>query len=103
LVSQFANDPEMAELVEVFLSELPDRVRALTAAWDTHQVRDLSRMAHQLKGASAGYGFPQIGDAAASLESKLRQVGVNEAETALKGLAGEFRSLVDLCARATGA
>lgn len=101
LVSQFANDPEMAELVELFLNELPSRVEALNVAWTSHQVTNLSRLTHQLKGASAGYGFPTIGEAAGKLEGKLRQLGTTQSEAALKGLAGEFKALVELCAQAT--
>ena len=64
IVSQYATDPEMAELVELFITELPARVNALRSAWQAGQVSDVERMAHQLKGSSAGYGFPAIGDAA---------------------------------------
>ncbi len=101
VVSQFANDPEMAELVELFVTELPTRVNALQAAWHAGRIADLARLAHQLKGSSAGYGFSSIGDAAGALEGKLLSLRDSESEAAIDGLSAEFRKLVDLCARAS--
>src|ERR1044071_1634517 len=100
IVSEFAGDPEMAELVELFITELPGRVSALNAAWTGRQVTDLARMAHQLKGASAGYGFPMIGTAAATLESRLKQLDAATLPASVERLGAEFKALVDLCDRA---
>ena len=97
LRSQFATDPEMVELVQMFVTELPGRINALNSAWSEQRVSDLTRLAHQLKGASTGYGFPTIGQAAATLESRLRSM---PGTPSLEALAKEFRSLVDLCSRA---
>lgn len=101
LVSQFAGDPEMAELVRLFVSELPERLEALTAAWSQRRIADVTRMAHQLKGACGGYGFPTIGQAAANLESRLRTLGASQAEGALESLKAEFGKLLELCSRAS--
>ena len=100
LSSQFAHDPEMAELVEMFVSELPARMEALGTAWSGKNIADLTRMAHQLKGASAGYGFPTIGEAAGTLEHGLKALNATAAQNAVESLAREYRALVDLCARA---
>ncbi len=100
IVSQFAADPEMAELVQLFLSELPARIAAMTTAWSGRQISDLTRMAHQLKGAGAGYGFPTIGAAAGTLESGLKKLDAASAQASVDRLAAEFRALVDLCSRA---
>jgi len=101
VVSQYANDPEMAELVELFVTELPTRVKALQSAWHAGQIADLARLAHQLKGSSAGYGFGLIGDAAGALEQRLVALRDSDSESAIQKLSEEFRELVDLCARAT--
>ncbi|MEX2219262.1 MAG: Hpt domain-containing protein [Phycisphaerales bacterium] len=100
IISEFAGDPEMSELVRLFLGELPQRVRALEAAWREQQVQTVARMAHQLRGSSAGYGFPTIGSAAASLEESLRARTEADAQAVLERAAAEFRALVDLCSRA---
>jgi len=100
MVSEFAADPEMAELVELFITELPARIAALHTAWDQRQLKELTRMAHQLKGASAGYGFPTIGTAAATLEAGLKRLDATSVQASVERLAGEFRELVELCGRA---
>lgn len=98
IVSQYASDPEMAELVELFISELPKRIDALNAAWSESRLDDVTRMAHQLKGSCAGYGFPSLGRAAGALEDGLRGAATDGAS----GVSEEFRALVDLCSKACG-
>ena len=68
IVSQFASDPDMVELVQMFVDEMPHRVRAIQDQWRAHSFTDLRRTAHQIKGASGGYGFPTVGQVAAKLE-----------------------------------
>jgi HPt (histidine-containing phosphotransfer) domain-containing protein len=83
----------MAELVAFFVSELPTRVEAIQSAWRARQIDTLTRLVHQLKGASAGYGFDPIGDAARAVELRLRGDQGPTVESTLAHLA-------DLCARA---
>jgi HPt (histidine-containing phosphotransfer) domain-containing protein len=100
LVSEFASDPEMRELVEIFVSELPDRVARLTDTWEQTQLEEVKRLAHQLKGASAGYGFPTIGEAAGRLEDGLRATSGGANQINLKNLQRDLDELIDLCNRA---
>ena len=100
IVSQFASDPDMAELVDIFITELPDRIASMNAAWNARKVPDLTRLAHQLRGASAGYGFPSIGAAAGALEEGLKQLHDPTTQDSVATLAAEFRDLLDLCRRA---
>ena len=98
--SEFATDPEMAEVVELFVTELPARIAAMSAAWKGRHLGDLARMAHQLKGAGAGYGFPTIGKAAGALEAGLKRLEAANAAASVDRLAREFSELVELCGRA---
>lgn len=71
--SDFSSDLEMREIIEMFVTELPRRTMAMQAAiraGDTEQVRIL---AHQLKGAAGGYGFSALGEAAALVESAVKE------------------------------
>ncbi|MET0387234.1 MAG: PAS domain-containing protein [Polyangiales bacterium] len=68
IVSTFQDDPEMAELVEMFVGSLPERANELADAHAGHDLAKLGRLAHQIKGAGGGYGFPQITEAAEKLE-----------------------------------
>lgn len=99
LLSEFSNDPEMAELIESFTSELPERVQAILAAAGEGRVSDLKRLSHQLKGAAGGYGFPTLGEAAGRVEDGLRATA--DPTAALKAIAEDVRALVDLCTRAS--
>ncbi len=66
--SELADDNDIRELIEEFVGELPARyaqMRALTSLSDRESLR---AMAHQLKGAGGGYGYPAITQAAAHLE-----------------------------------
>ena len=97
IVSEFAADPDMRELVEFFVSALPERVEALNAAFQEKRLRDLQRLAHQMKGAAGGYGFPTVGTAAATLEATLK----DSEDPALDRLKAELDALTNLCARAS--
>ena len=94
VVSEFCNDADMMELVEMFVDELPDKAAAMEKAFNDQDLDELRRLSHQLKGAAGGYGFPTITDAAKVVEADVR------AEEALEKLAQEVKELVSLCGRA---
>ncbi len=71
LVSVFEHDPEMGEIVALFVAEMPERREELRRAVDTGDLNLAIRLAHQLKGAAGGYGFEALGDAAAGSERLL--------------------------------
>lgn len=95
LVSELASEPDMIELVEMFVAELPERISAMQTAIVENDVASLTRLSHQLKGAAGGYGFPCITDAAAILESS------SKAAADTDRLRVELTALTDLCNRAT--
>jgi HPt (histidine-containing phosphotransfer) domain-containing protein len=72
LYSQYADDPDFAPLLAVFVEELPDRVDQMNRAWLADSLEEVARQAHQLKGAGGGYGYPQISDTARALEEAVR-------------------------------
>jgi HPt (histidine-containing phosphotransfer) domain-containing protein len=89
------NDPEDAELIEYFLSELPDRVDTILVAFTNDDFGELERIAHQLKGAAPGFGFPQIGTEAGKLEQQLK--GCSNPNESLETLRSQVDQLVSLC------
>jgi histidine phosphotransfer protein HptB len=99
--SQFADDPEMSELVGMFVSELPQRTGALMDAFRTQQWEIVQRISHQLKGASAGYGFPTIGAAAGKVEEVVKAGPIADSG-AVSRLDETVKELVSLCQRAKG-
>lgn len=91
LRSEFADDPDMAEIIAEFVSELPDRARAIESSFREGENETLKRLAHQLAGASAGYGFPDLGRKARELEHAI----LNLAAQAHAEQTERVRSLVD--------
>jgi HPt (histidine-containing phosphotransfer) domain-containing protein len=95
ILSDFAEDPDMKDLLGTFVSELPHKLAAIREAWDHDNLASLTRIAHQLKGAGGGYGFGVIGDAAARLEATLT-TGTQDVDRAR----AQMDELIDLCQRA---
>ncbi|MFT5425027.1 MAG: HPt (histidine-containing phosphotransfer) domain-containing protein [Phycisphaerales bacterium] len=96
LVSDFADDPSMTEIISEFVAELPDRISAIRAAVSQGDSSQVRRLAHHLNGAGGGYGFPIISEAAAVVEQCLMPVGgpeprVARAAEAIEILAGHCR------------
>lgn len=99
LRSTLANDPEMLELVAMFVADLSKRREAIEAAMQGRRLDDLRRLAHQLRGASASYGLAPLGEAAGRVEDAIKRVDGQEM-TDLDRVRGEVDALVDLCDRA---
>lgn len=89
------NDPEDAELIQYFISVLPERVESIVAAFTNDDFDSLKRVAHQLKGVAPGFGFPTIGAEAGKLEQQLRSTG--DPSEQIETLRSQVESLVSLC------
>jgi CheY-like chemotaxis protein len=96
LLSTLAHDPEMAELIHIFVGGLEQRVSALLAASHSGDHDALHTLAHQLKGAAGGYGYPTITEAAGALAQAI----THGPEAAI---ARQFDHLVALCRQALAA
>lgn len=92
--SDFEGDPAMRSLIDLFVSQMPEKASRLSDLFEGGHIDDLERLAHQLRGAAGGYGFGEISEAAAGLEDACR------AEEELDGLRSQVDELVDLCQRA---
>jgi HPt (histidine-containing phosphotransfer) domain-containing protein len=99
LRSDLADSPEMADLIGIFLAELPARVNGLVTAYNAGDADTLKRLTHQIKGSAGGFGFQIVGDAADRVEAALKASA--NPQDALSSISAEFRELVELCHRAT--
>jgi signal transduction histidine kinase/DNA-binding response OmpR family regulator len=97
LRTKMQDDPELAELVQMFVEGLPERAVALERTLDAGDLERVAALAHQLKGTAGGYGFPSITEAAARLETSVR------ARKTIDDLREQLRSVADLCNRARAA
>ncbi len=66
LGSGILDETELAELVDAFVGELPDRVEAIREALKMQDLPALALRTHQLKGTAAVYGLPRLSQAAAA-------------------------------------
>ena len=71
--SSFADDDDFGELLEYFLTALPERRNLLEESRRVGNIEQLRTQAHQLKGAGGGYGFPGLSEAACRLEDACHQ------------------------------
>ena len=96
IYSQLGADEDLAELIDLFVSEIPDRLAILQRLAENGQYDALARYAHQLKGAGGSYGFPQLTAVAASLEraakARLTVADLTAAWTQLADVAGRLRA-----------
>ncbi|MCB9845167.1 MAG: Hpt domain-containing protein [Phycisphaeraceae bacterium] len=97
LVSEFAHDPDMAEIVVEFLDSLPERIETMESAWRDGATRELSTLVHQLKGAGGGYGYPSITEAAGALEARLKGTEGSGPDSDIRD---RLSHVVTLCRRA---
>ncbi|MFH1919429.1 MAG: Hpt domain-containing protein [Planctomycetota bacterium] len=94
LYSPLSEDPDLRDIVEMFIEEMPDRTARLLDRLNASDWEGLRRLSHQLKGAAGSYGFGPVTDSAARVEEAVRESSPEE----------EIRRLVDdlvsLCGRA---
>ncbi|MBM4091545.1 MAG: response regulator, partial [Planctomycetes bacterium] len=86
IVSQFADDRDFADILAGFVERLSNQSETLCKALEEDRLEDAERLAHQLKGAGGGYGYPTLSEAAKSLELAARDRDVDGATVALAGI-----------------
>lgn len=85
--SALSGDPEMTELLALFVSELPLRLAEIRQVAQGHNLQEVRRLAHQLRGAGGSYGFPLLTTAAARVEEIAReQTSIKDLRAALDQL-----------------
>jgi HPt (histidine-containing phosphotransfer) domain-containing protein len=72
IYSSLGGDEDLADIVEMFVDEMPERTQNLVDLAAANNLDELRRFAHQLKGAAGSYGFNQLTPYAAELESAVR-------------------------------
>jgi HPt (histidine-containing phosphotransfer) domain-containing protein len=74
-----ANDPDLWNIVQLFVNEMPLRIQKLLDEYQAKDWEKLSCTAHQLKGAAGSYGFGEVSPVAAHLEQAAKS-SANENE-----------------------
>lgn len=96
LYSSLADDPDLGEIVDLFIEEMPNRIEQLTDCLLRGDWDKLGRYAHQMRGACGSYGFHQLTPSAARLEQVARhdpeEATIREAVDDLVALCQRVRS-----------
>ncbi|MDA0802198.1 MAG: Hpt domain-containing protein [Planctomycetota bacterium] len=93
LYSRFHDDPDMADLVALFVGELPQRLEVMEESFASNNLPQLHRLAHQLKGAGCGYGFDEVTNVCASIEQATKAMDRTRSRAALD----QMRDIVREC------
>lgn len=93
IYSVYGDDEDLAEMVEIFVGEIPHRMQTLNEALRTGQFELLRRTAHQLKGAGGSYGFSLLSEVSARLENAVRNGAPAE------DVQCRFDEVIDVCRR----
>ena len=67
--SEWEDDPELTGILHDFVKGLPARLAEMREALADNCYDEVRRIAHQLKGAGGGYGYPGLTEAARGLEN----------------------------------
>lgn len=94
IVSELADDPEMADLLREFVQDLALKCANIREALQTNDLVMLRRMGHQLKGSGGGYGYSSLSAAGGALENE-----ANRATQVTDGLHTVAAELIQLCER----
>lgn len=95
LYSVLAKNPDLRELVQMFVDEMPHRIEKLTRELTAKDWQELLATAHQLKGSAGSYGFQEISPAAGTVEDLIR------ADSQESDVARAVHELVSICQRVT--
>ena len=93
LYSALGADPDLIEIVEMFVDEMPDRIAAIQRLLDAQDWAALRRTAHQLKGAAGSYGFDAVSPQATAVED------ANHNQQPEEQVRAAVAELLDLCRR----
>ena len=93
IYSLLADDPDLYEIVKMFVEEMPTRINQLMNEYVAKNWSELERTAHQLRGAAGSYGFGEVTPVAGKLEQSLKD---NLSEEVIQQLLTE---LIELCRR----
>ena len=94
--SSFASDSRIMRIVPEFVAGLAAHVREMIDLLERSDLAGLEKVAHQLLGASGGYGFDAVSQPASRVEQSIR------AGKDLKSITAETKSLIDVIRRIDG-
>jgi signal transduction histidine kinase/DNA-binding response OmpR family regulator len=86
IVSEYANDPDLAEVIGEFVAGLGHRTMSMREALANGHFDEFRRLSHQLKGAGGSYGYRCLTDVAGKLEELAKAADVEGSTLAMAEL-----------------
>ena len=93
LVSTYADDPDVADILEGFIEGLDKQLSDMGNALSDDRFDDLKRFAHRLKGAGGSYGYPSLTDVCKILEDAAAAKDRDAAKNMLEKVADLCRAI----------
>ncbi|MDR0391219.1 MAG: Hpt domain-containing protein [Planctomycetaceae bacterium] len=95
IYSSIADEPDMWELVAMFIDEMPERILRFNVLLESDDDDGLLRFAHQFKGSSGSYGFAELSLAAEEIVTAIKDKQPKNKITELT------QNLIELCKAAS--
>ena len=93
--SEFADDPDLAEIIDQFVTGLAEQLKAMREALANNHHEEVQRLAHRLKGAGGSYGYPLLTEVSKTLEDAAKAQDVEWAGVAISELAKLCEAVVN--------
>ena len=84
-------DPDLIDLVDRFVSRLPDMQSVIIKAFDEKDWENFVHLIHQMKGVAGNYGYPMLTNLCADMELKVKAESFLEVADKLK----EFKVMIE--------
>ena len=84
--SDDAIDQELQQLINGFVSRLPDTVREITTYYRQKKWQELAISSHRLKGAGGAFGFPELSEISSKIMEQVKPGADDKAENHLQDL-----------------
>jgi PAS domain S-box-containing protein len=97
IISKLVNDPELCEVMEIFIAELPLQLQKIAQAIDEKQLDQLCRLVHTLKGSCSSAGYPVLMEKARGVEQLVKD------DVSFEEIHAKMQELNQLCQKAMAA
>lgn len=88
-----AEDPEILELVELFVQALPGKIQSISEACTLANWDDVRAVSHDVKGSAGSYGYPSLSALAATIERHAKEKDVADIPALIDKLAAMIEAV----------
>ena len=86
-ITDIENDPEYQAMLRQFEAELPEKLKLIQSAADSQDWVELKNLVHKLKGLGASFGYPELSDISAKIQTNIVKQQFNSISNLVEQLA----------------